>query len=221
MKIRDFLLQNKDIVKKVVIALLFAIFGVPFIINILFKIKAPFEIFDAEWYAEDALSYYGSVLAFLGTAAFSALALWQNHVFKEANDMHEKMLEDMEKARNMPVLCLSLRGMKNHNFFLMKLENKSENIASDINIEEAVIINFEGREIWRESNEHKMSFLINDKYEFLLSNEDFFDGNDIMKIKISFYDKYRKKHFCVFESYKEKNTHETPLLFRTKGIDIE
>lgn len=208
------------IVGGIIVSLLAVILG-PIFIDEAFQKTASCKWLAVDWEAKDALNYYGTALAFLGTALFSALALWQNHTFKKANDIHEKMLEDMEKARNMPVLCLSLRGMKNHNFFLMKLENKSENIASDINIEEAVIINFEGREIWREPNEHKMSFLINDKYEFLLSNEDFFDGNDIMKIKISFYDKYRKKHFCVFESYKEKNTYETPLLFGTKGIDVE
>lgn len=203
------------------LVIFFLVAIVPLLINCAFKHKAICDFFAVKWDANDALSYYGSVLAFLGTAAFSALALWQNHVFKKANDTHEKMLEDMEKVRNMPVLCLTLKTYGGDlEFFNMILENKSDNIASDISIEKAVIIDSEGKETWKEKAEHKQPYLINDEYKFRLGN-DSLTKNDTMKIRISFADKYGKKHFCVFESYRENCEYETKPLFRTKGIDIE
>ena len=149
-----------------------------------------------------------------------ATAKCARHLIDKANDEHEKMLEDMEKARNMPVLCMSADAESGSSIWI-RLENKSENIASKIDIEEAIITDNEGKEIWRENEEHKRPFLINDKFQFELKTKRRIDRCYTLKIKISFYDKYRKKHFCVFESYKENNTYETPLLFGAKGIDIE
>lgn len=40
---------------------------IPLAINWLFKTAAPFEVFDAEWYASDALSFYGTILASVAT----------------------------------------------------------------------------------------------------------------------------------------------------------
>jgi hypothetical protein len=39
--------------------------GIPFVINILFKINATTDIFVAEWSVGDALGYYGAILSFL------------------------------------------------------------------------------------------------------------------------------------------------------------
>ena len=47
--------------------------GVPFVINILFKINATTDILVAEWSAGDALGYYGAILSFLGTVVLGAL----------------------------------------------------------------------------------------------------------------------------------------------------
>lgn len=207
------------IVCGIIVSLLAVILG-PIFIDEAFQKTASNKWLAVDWEAKDALNYYGTALAFLGTAVFSALALWQNHIFKKANDDHEKMLEDMEKARNMPVLCLSVDSQSGSNVWV-KLENKSENIASEIDIEEAIIIDNEGKEVWREKEEHKRPFLINDKYQFELKTKRSIDRCVTLKIKVTFCDKYNQKRFCVFESYKENNTYETPLLFRTKGIDIE
>ena len=152
------------IVCGIIVSLLAVILG-PIFIDEAFQKTASNKWLAVDWEAKDALNYYGTALAFLGTAVFSALALWQNHTFKKANDDHEKMLEDMEKARNMPVLCMSADAESGSSIWI-RLENKSENIASKIDIEEAIITDNEGKEIWRENEEHKRPFLINDKFQF-------------------------------------------------------
>ena len=48
------------------------IFGVPLIIHILFKLHPNIDFFVAEWTAGELLSYYGSILAFLGTVILGA-----------------------------------------------------------------------------------------------------------------------------------------------------
>ena len=66
----------------VAIISLLIILGVPLLIHILYKIKAPNAFFVAEWSAGELLSYYGSILAFLGTVVLGVLALYQNHIIK-------------------------------------------------------------------------------------------------------------------------------------------
>ena len=53
--------------KLIMVISVLIIFGVPLIIHILFKIEAPNSFFVAEWSAGELLSYYGSILAFIGT----------------------------------------------------------------------------------------------------------------------------------------------------------
>ena len=76
--------KRKQIAKIVVLSFLFIVFviGIPLLINLAFKIKAPFSLLVAEWTAGDLLNFYGAVMVFIGTACLSALALHQNNVFK-------------------------------------------------------------------------------------------------------------------------------------------
>ena len=64
------------------IAAFVVVIGVPFGINLLFKIQSNINIFEAEWTAGDALGYYGALLSFIGTVVLGALALYQNHIIK-------------------------------------------------------------------------------------------------------------------------------------------
>ena len=53
-----------------VLAILTAIiflFIIPLVINWLFKVASPIELFVAEWEAGDALSFYGALLASVAT----------------------------------------------------------------------------------------------------------------------------------------------------------
>lgn len=201
MKIRDFLLQHKGIVKKVVITLLFAIFGVPLIINVLFKIKAPFEIFDAEWYAEDALSYYGSVLAFLGTAAFSALALWQNHVIKTENDKYLELKEKREKEKNAPFfVAQGTSCFGNGGNLSLTIENKTDNIAKDVSIYDFKIIDEKGTVIWSDDKCFTRTSMVKGQtVQPSFKNNEFKDGHK-MQIRINYKDVFDNDYSIVLES---------------------
>lgn len=82
----DWIKNHKVLFALICVAILLLLIGVPFIINILFKVPAISEAFVAEWDAGDALGYYGAILSFIGTVVLGALALYQNHIIKtEAN----------------------------------------------------------------------------------------------------------------------------------------
>lgn len=65
---------------------LFLLLCVPLIIHIIFKIPSEHSFITPEWSAGELLSYYGAILAFLGTVFLGALALYQNDLFKKQND---------------------------------------------------------------------------------------------------------------------------------------
>lgn len=66
--------------KLIAFTIFMVIFGVPLIIHILFKLHPNVDFFVAEWTAGELLSYYGSILAFLGTVILGALSLYQNQI---------------------------------------------------------------------------------------------------------------------------------------------
>ena len=98
----DWINKHKVMFALICEAILLLLIGVPFIINILFKINAAADIFVAEWSAGDALGYYGAILSFIGTVVLGALALYQNHIIKTEADKKAAFAEEQEHAENMP-----------------------------------------------------------------------------------------------------------------------
>ena len=112
--------------------LLMSTIGGPLLINWLYKQPAQISLFRTEWQASDTLSYFGSVLTFLGTSALSALALWQNHQIKTANDKHTALLENMEKAKNKVRLKVSeCVALADRSSLTLSIINITENIGHD------------------------------------------------------------------------------------------
>ena len=71
------------------------------------------------------LDFYGSFLAFLGTVALGALALWQNHKFKIENDKAQSKLEQV----NDNVLNLDIKKDKERLFEIyFKYLDQTQNI---------------------------------------------------------------------------------------------
>lgn len=68
---------------------LVAIIAVPIIINELYMKN---DGYLTLWGAEEVLSYYGNVLAFIGTVLLGALSLYQNNIFKKSNENKEKLM---------------------------------------------------------------------------------------------------------------------------------
>lgn len=62
----------------IIITSLFGIFVVPVLINVLFKIPAPFDFFEAEWSGGEILAYISGVLSFGSTTFLGFIAFKQN-----------------------------------------------------------------------------------------------------------------------------------------------
>lgn len=131
----DWLKKNKGLCLISCLGILFMLLGIPFIINILFKIYSPIYLFEAEWSAGDALGYYGDVLAFIGTVVLGALALYQNHIIKTEADKKAADIEEQQRIENMPkfyMRFLSASGFWGSLGFT--INNVSNNIAYDIEV---------------------------------------------------------------------------------------
>ena len=127
--------KHKLLFALICILVLISLVGIPFVINLLFKINSNVSVLEAEWSAGDALGYYGAVLSFIGTVVLGALALYQNHIIKTDTDAKSKLLEAQEKAENMPRFFLRSYGASGFCGQLkIAIMNVSNNIAYDINI---------------------------------------------------------------------------------------
>ena len=131
----DWIKKHKIAFTLICLIILLLLIGVPFIINILFKISASVDIFVAEWDAGDALGYYGAILSFIGTVVLGALALYQNHIIKADADKKAALAEEQELAENMPRFFMRFQGASGFcgklNFAIM---NVSNNMAYNIDI---------------------------------------------------------------------------------------
>lgn len=114
----DWIKSHKILFVLSCIGVITMLFGIPFVINLLFKTPAVNELFQAEWDAGDALGYYGAVLSFIGTVVLGALALYQNHIIKLLID------RDMKKKDLCAAAGISHASMA-------KL-GKNENVTTDV-----------------------------------------------------------------------------------------
>ena len=182
-----------------VLIVLFAILGIPLLINWAFKVPAFCEFFAVDWEAKDALAYYGSALGFIGTVIFSGLALWQNHVIKTEGDKHTKLLEQMENQKNMPILHFGASVSHGKCGQLgMYIENISDNIATEIQISEIKIINEDGTEFWCNEKTQRIPHL-KDRRDIPLKNPCLTNINQIFSFEISYQDKFGVLHVCNVE----------------------
>lgn len=106
----DWIKSHKILFVLSCIGVITMLFGIPFVINLLFKTPAVNELFQAEWDAGDALGYYGAVLSFIGTVVLGALALYQNHIIKVDSDRRAELLEEQQHRENMPRFHFRLRS---------------------------------------------------------------------------------------------------------------
>lgn len=97
---------------------------IPLIINWLFKTTAPFELLDAEWYASDALSFYGTILASITTIVGVYLSI----------DYAQKNYREDERNRVRPYFALThLKSKSKYNWLdgdTSESEDRTENQKS-------------------------------------------------------------------------------------------
>ena len=60
------------------------------VINIAFKFDFKIWWLESEWSAGDALSFYGTVLSFIGTISLGIVTIWQT---KKSNEISKKLLD--------------------------------------------------------------------------------------------------------------------------------
>lgn len=189
--------RHKIALLVIVFILLIITVGIPLMINWLYKQSALAPFFATEWGAADALSYYGSVLTFLGTAALSTLSLWQNHQIKVGNDKHSALLEQMEKARNAIYFKIQVESLLfNASNAKIVIQNRTENIAYNLSISELQIINnIDNAVFWKAEEEktcdHLGAFM---KWELELNNSEIPGAEYCIKFIISYADKYGKTY---------------------------
>lgn len=82
--IRNWIKRSKELSLKYLMGLLFLIICpfIPKIISELYKMPNKYWLFETSFTSKEVLSFWGSLLGFLGTIALVILALWQNNKLK-------------------------------------------------------------------------------------------------------------------------------------------
>lgn len=181
-----------------IIVLLFTflvVLGVPLGIHLLFKIQPRVSFFSAEWSAGDALTYYGSVLSFIGTVVLGALALYQNRLIKVEADKRAAILEEKEHEKNMPKFVATSRSCNgNCSNLHFDIKNISENAATEIIVFDIHISSGDGRQLWTSSRSYSFASIpANNQVEVKLNNITVQDGS-IFSMQMQCRDKYNELH---------------------------
>jgi len=215
----DFLKKYRKTLITIFLVVLFAVVGVPLIINWMFTIPAICKFFAVNWNTDDALGYYGEALGFLGTVVFSGLALWQNHVIKTESNKHTALLEKMEKQKNMPVIyCKPEFSNGNASNLHISLMNLSDNIASNIVVNDIKIINRNGSIFWADDNEYKIDHLTNRSNSIIpLKNPGLQTTEQTFLLTIYLNDKFGEQHLYSVEGIQSSPRISNPT-FTTKEI---
>lgn len=192
-----FIKDHKIVAILLVLLVLFMVVGVPFIINWMARIPGVTNFFVTSWSANDALSYYGSVLGFLSTVTLSGLALWQNHVIQEANDKHTVLLEKLERVRNSPRLFVEPRSANGKAANLkISIKNVTDNIASELVISGLRIVDEKNVGKWKSSRSFQRACLdIHNEWLIELQNHPMDSMKDRLEFDVLYRDPFYNK--CV------------------------
>ncbi len=131
--------------------LLFFIIIMPLILNYLYNSDAPLNFFQVGYSISDILSYYGSVLTFIGTVSLGVITVYQNYISQQKTNEINKLTLELQKKnmamaeqrygvereneinRNTPKFELKNRGCNGHYMNLQaELKNVSNIIVSGI-----------------------------------------------------------------------------------------
>ncbi len=206
---RKWIKKHKVIFVFICLLITIILFGIPFLINLLFKINSDAEIFQAEWSAGEALSYYGAILSFIGTVVLGALALYQNHIIKQEADKKAYYLEQKEKQENMPKFIVDFCGANGgHSNYGFTIKNVSNNIATDIQIDNIELKNSTGSILWKAEKTIVYSCLVEETRRIDLKNPVVKNDDEYITMTMVCKDKYEDLHTynikILFEGEKSK-----------------
>lgn len=216
----EFLRRHK---KWILLCIAVATIGVPLLINILYKIPAPFNMLSAEWFAADALSYYGAVLSFLGTSILSILALWQNQKIDDANVKHTALLEQMERQKISPFFIVKYISGKCYGSDLkIKLINISENLAQQVTVSDFEIVDQNNEITSSYESIHKIEYICpHEEYDMEINNAPLKNRFNSLRFKIECQDLFGcSNHFKVIGTF-VNNTDEMKFLVIKETVEKE
>ena len=181
-------------------AIFTVLFGIPFLINILYKFDIGFEILRAEWSAGDALSYYGAILSFIGTVGLGALAMYQNHIIRTESDKQAHLLEQRNLIENMPKFKVAFRGSNGgYSNFRFCIENITENIATDILVYNIQLCEEEKEPIVFSENFSVAVLKSNNPWEIGLKNKPITNQDAFFTLMMFCKDKYEEVHEYIIK----------------------
>jgi uncharacterized membrane protein len=214
-----------DHVGKIAILLTIMVLVIPILIHIMFKVPAINDFMIAKWNAGDMLSYYGSVLSFLGTIILGFIALYQNDKAEKENEKHEKFIEKLESIKNSPLFHIykssSSYRFENVTFYIC---NRSEtNIAKEISISNLTVTDNDNGSIILSSDSQsiKNNFLqVGSSTEIQFINKPINKDNVILSYCIYCKDKAGVLHkFIVVSNVKEVSNPNIEV--NVSEVDIE
>lgn len=159
------------------------IIGVPFIIHVLFSVKIQNDFFVAKWSAGELLSYYGTILSFLGTIILGIIAIKQNNqirnISKEANDVNLRMLK-LEECAKKSYITIKNVNISNDKFISIQFKTLNSDQISSFSVMNSNTM-FRGTE-WKDYRDAMIKgmkeLVITDvKNHFLVAP--YYDGRDI------------------------------------------
>lgn len=197
----EWIKKHKILFSMACILFLIALMGVPFVINLLFKVYTDINVFQAEWSAGDALGYYGAVLSFLGTVILGALALYQNHIIKAEADKKAALLEEKVHSENMPKFNMHFKRCYGFGAKLgFAIKNYSKNISYDIKVYD-IRLKTNEKTIWESEQIYiKAALDANNEFEINLDSPEIKDANNLLLIAyMTCKDKYNDNHEYILK----------------------
>lgn len=159
--------KNIIVIGAVLLIVLILLFGVPFVINELYMKN---EGYITLWGAGDVLLFYGNVLSFIGTCALGLLSLYQNKVFKDANEKMQKMQENNYQNEKRPVYQFKYTFSKINNTISLYPKKVFDSVGYNERIIECTLLDNDlnirlSVDDWNDSAEFKFNISKEIKYE--------------------------------------------------------
>ena len=198
--------KHKALFIIICVIIFIALVGIPFVINLVFKVDTNINVFQAEWSAGDVLGYYGAVLSFLGTVILGTLALYQNHMIKEEADRKAALLEEKEHIENMPKFNMRFKSCYGFGVRLgFAIKNYSKNISYDLKVYN-ISIKADDTTMWESKQIFKRAALdSNSEFEINLDSPEIKNVDTLTLLAyMSCKDKYNGPHEYVLKMYCSK-----------------
>ena len=169
-------------------------------INIAFNVGHRYCLPDVGWNISDALSFYGTILTFIGTVSLGILSLHQNNVLKQESDERQRYLDEMEHNRNLPLFSIVYINVNGKNIARLKFDliNMSNNAASNIEIVGPYVTDKDNGKVIMGEDEvecFRVPYIDGgEKVRVAFENHDVKEKDIEVMIKISCQDKYTDCH---------------------------